>query len=486
MSGARERIRRVTGSLYWRQFMLTAGMVLLTLALLGVSFYALSYNYTLSEKRQEMRDRAVLVAQLSVDYFTAGEDAERDQEDALRSLAGVASRMTDVDFLICDTDGNVMLTTDGDLAGQTITVPADITGAVLGGDRLYEGRSTVGVYEKRQFVVGVPMTDAEGNTLGLVLAVMNSAELTQMWRSFIALFFMSSAIILVLAFITSFVTAMRQIQPLSEMVKATRAYAAGDFDVRMQETEDCGEISELAASFNAMADSLQETERQRRDFIANVSHELKTPMTTISGFAEGILDGTIPPERERESLQIIVSETRRLSRLVRRMLDLSRLNALAEDTVTAQEQFDLTEVVSQVLISLETKITGRKLDVDVQMPDGKLMVWGDPDSITQVCYNLVDNAAKFAPEGSTITVQISKKDGKAYTTVQNLGATIPPDELPLLFDRFHKADYSRSMDREGVGLGLYIVKTILNKLKENINVTSEDGVTRFTFTLTLA
>ena len=200
----------------------------------------------------------------------------------------------------------------------------------------------------------------------------------------------------------------------------------------------------------------------------------------------GILDGTIPPERERESLQIIVSETRRLSRLVRRMLDLSRLNALAEDTVTAQEQFDLTEVVSQVLISLETKITGRKLDVDVQMPDGKLMVWGDPDSITQVCYNLVDNAAKFAPEGSTITVQISKKDGKAYTTVQNLGATIPPDELPLLFDRFHKADYSRSMDREGVGLGLYIVKTILNKLKENINVTSEDGVTRFTFTLTLA
>ena len=181
-----------------------------------------------------------------------------------------------------------------------------------------------------------------------------------------------------------------------------------------------------------------------------------------------------------------MSETRRLSRLVRRMLDLSRLNALAEDTVTAQEQFDLTEVVSQVLISLETKITGRKLDVDVQMPDDKLMVWGDPDSITQVCYNLVDNAAKFAPEGSTITVQISKKDGKAYTTVQNLGATIPPDELPLLFDRFHKADYSRSMDREGVGLGLYIVKTILNKLKENITVTSEDGVTRFTFTLTLA
>ena len=235
-----------------------------------------------------------------------------------------------------------------------------------------------------------------------------------------------------------------------------------------------------------MANSLAKVESQRSEFIANVSHELKTPMTTISGFAEGILDGTIPPEREKESLQIVVSETRRLSRLVRRMLDLARLNALTENTVTAQEQFDLTEVVSQVIISLESKITGRNLDVDVQMPDEKLMVWGDPDSITQVCYNLLDNAAKFAAAGTAITVQITKKDGKAYTTIRNLGSTIPKDELPLLFERFHKADYSRSMDREGVGLGLYIVKTILGNLKETITATSEDGVTQFTFTLTLA
>ena len=168
------------------------------------------------------------------------------------------------------------------------------------------------------------------------------------------------------------------------------------------------------------------------------------------------------------------------------MLDLSRLDAASEKAVTAQEQFDLTEVASQVLISLEGKITSRNLDVDVQMPEDKLMVWGDPDSITQVCYNLLDNAAKFAVPGSAITLQITKKDGKACTTIKNLGATIPPNELPLLFDRFHKADASRSMDREGVGLGLYIVKTILSNLGESITVTSEDGVTQFTFTLTLA
>ena len=477
-----ERIKRITGSLYWRQFMLTAGMVVLTMALLGVSFYALSYNYTVSEKRQEMQDRAVLVAQLSVDYFTAGDDAERDQGDALRSLAGVASRMTDVDFLICDTTGSVLLTTDADLAGKTVVVPEDITQTVLGSERLYEGRSTVGVYEKKQFVVGVPMTDADGNTLGLVLAVMNSAELMQMWRSFIALFFMTSAIILLLAFVASFVTSMRQIQPLTEMVKATRAYAGGDFDVRMQETGDCGEISELAASFNAMADSLQETERQRRDFIANVSHELKTPMTTIAGYTDGILDGTIPPEKERQYLQIISDESRRLSRLERRMLDISQI----QNKEMKKEEFDLCESARIALLSMEKKITDRGLDVDAEIPEDSVMVQGDRDLITQVIYNLLENAAKFAREGSTLYLGVAMMDGKARITVRNVGETIPAEELPLLFERFHKSDKSRSEDKDGYGLGLYIVKTILGNLKENITVTSEDGVTNFTFTLTLA
>ena len=482
MSGVRERFRRVTDSLYWRQFMLTAGMVLLTMALLGVSFYALSYNYTVSEKRQEMQDRAALVAQLSVDYFTAGDDTERDQEDALRSLASVASRMTDVDFLICDIKGSVLLTTDGDLAGQSITVPAEITETVLGSDRLYEGRSTVGVYEKKQFVVGVPMTDGNGSTLGLVLAVMNSAELMQMWRSFIALFFMTSAIILLLSFVASFVTSMRQIQPLSEMVKATRAYAGGNFDVRMQETGDCGEIGELAAAFNAMADSLQETERQRRDFIANVSHELKTPMTTIAGYTDGILDGTIPPEKERQYLQIISDESRRLSRLVRRMLDISQI----QSKEMKKEEFDLCESARIALLSMEQKINDRGLDVDAEIPEDSVMVQGDRDLITQVMYNLLENAAKFATPGSQLYLGLTVNGEKAYVTVRNAGATIPAEEIPLLFERFHKSDKSRSEDKDGYGLGLYVVKTILAQHKEQITVTSENGMTAFTFTMQMA
>ena len=318
--------------------------------------------------------------------------------------------------------------------------------------------------------------------LGLVLAVMNSAELTQMWRSFIALFFMSSAIILVLAFITSFVTAMRQIQPLSEMVKATRAYAAGDFDVRMQETGDCSEISELAASFNAMADSLQETERQRRAFIANVSHELTTPMTTIAGYTDGILDGTLPPEKERQYLQIISDESRRLSRLVRRMLDISQI----QNQEMKKEEFDLCESARIALLSMEQKIMIRGLDVDAEIPEDSVMVQGDRDLITQVIYNLLENAAKFAAPQSTLYLGLAVNGEKAYVTVRNQGQTIPAEEIPLLFERFHKSDKSRSEDKDGYGLGLYIVKTILTQHKEKITVTSENGVTAFTFTMQMA
>ena len=459
MSGMREKFRRTTDSLYWRQFVVTAGMVLLTMALLGVSFYALSYNYTVSEKRQEMRDRADLVAQLSVDYLTAGDDAERDQEEALRTLAGVASRMTEVIFLICTADGQVLLTTDSDLAGQSVTVPAEITEKIVSGSGLYEGRSTVGVYEKKQFVVGVPMRDETGALLGMVLAVMNSANFMEMWRSFIALFFMTSAIILVISFVASFVTSMRQIQPITEMVKATRAYADGNFDVR-----------------------LQETERQRRDFIANVSHELKTPMTTIAGYTDGILDGTIPPEKERQYLQIISDESRRLSRLVRRMLDISRI----QSQEMKKEEFDLCESARIALLSMEQKIMDRGLDVDAEIPEDSVMVQGDRDLITQVMYNLLENAAKFAAPSSQLYLGLTVNGDKAYVTVRNVGHTIPAEEIPLLFERFHKSDKSRSEDKDGYGLGLYVVKTILAQHHEKITVTSENGVTAFTFTMQMA
>ena len=468
-----ERKKRFSG-LYWQQFALTAGMVMLTLLLLGVSFFALSYNYNFTERRDELQERASLIAQVSVDYLKSGGQTE---DENLKRFISLGSAMTNAEFLVCNDSGYALLTADQRLGGKVVAIPQEITQEVLTGSGLYQGRSSLGgAYTSKQF----PVQDGD-QTIGVVLAVMNARSVMGMWRSFISLFLMTSAIILLLVFIVTSLTSMRQIQPIREMVQATRAYAAGNFDVRMQDADRGDEIGELAAGFNNMADSLAETERQRRDFIANISHELKTPMTSIAGYTDGILDGTIPPENERQYLQIISDESRRLSRLVRRMLDVSQLQAI--DPLREGKHFDICESMRRVLISMERKITDRNLDVEADIPEEPILVLGDKDMITQVIYNLLENATKFAREGSTLYLGVTTIDGKARVTVRNEGDTIPAEELPLLFERFHKSDKSRSEDKDGYGLGLYIVKTILEQHKEKISVTSEDGVTAFSFSL---
>ena len=366
--------------------------------------------------------------------------------------------------------------------GKAFSIVAVAEGAMS--DDTYAVRTTLGdIYEDTHFVVGVPIV-SEGATVGFVLAVTGARALTTMWRTFIGLFFMTAVTVLLLSFVVSAWVSMRQSRPIHEMAEATRRFAEGNFDVRMHNYEGVTEISELAESFNNMADSLQETERQRREFIANVSHELKTPMTTIAGYTDGILDGTIPPEQEKEYLRIISDEARRLSRLVRRMLEVSQLQS--RDLTRTKAPFDVCESMRRVLISMEKKITDRGLDVDADIPDSGIMVLGDNDLITQVIYNLLENAAKFARKGSALYLGVTTLNGKALISVRNEGDTIPAEEIPLLFERFHKSDKSRSEDKDGVGLGLYVVKTILDQHKEHIAVTSENGLTTFTFSVTLA
>ena len=479
------RFHRFQG-LYWRQMFITVGMVLLTLMLLGASFGSLSYNYARSQKSGEIRTKAVVMSQLSVNYLESGrfltiEELQNDRD--FRQLASFAATVSDVHFMICDREGHVLLSTDKDLTGMTVTMPAKMTREIMEQGETSARDDLGGLYENKRFVVGVPAVNPEsGETVGEVFAVSTSASLDAMWQGFVGLFFMTALVVLMISFMASSVTTMRQIQPIREMAAATRQYAEGNFDIRMNDYGRDDEIGELAASFNNMAESLQQTERQRREFIANISHELKTPMTTIAGYTDGILDGTIPPENERQYLQIISNESRRLSRMVRRMLDVSQLQVM--DPLRGGNHFDICESMRRVLISMEKKINDRHLDVDADIPEEPILVLGDNDMITQVIYNLLENAAKFAREGSTLYLGVTTIDGKARVTVRNVGDTIPAEELPLLFERFHKSDKSRSEDKDGVGLGLYIVKTILEQHRETIRVTSENGVTAFTFSLT--
>ena len=472
------KFRQRFQGIYWRQLFMTTGIVLLTLFLLGASFFLLSYNYARQERNEELKARATVVARLSAAYLRDNVFASQEE---FRELASFGASVSDMDFLICDCDGRALLTTEEALGGKVILMPEQLVRTALEEGTASTVSNLNGLYAGKQFVVGVPVTIASGEHVGVVFAVAETTYLDIMWRGFVGLFFMTAMVVLMVAFMAASITAMRVVKPIREMAQATRRYAEGNFDIRMYDYGREDEIGELAASFNNMAESLQETERQRREFIANISHELKTPMTTIAGYTDGILDGTIPPEHERRYLEIISAESRRLSRLVRRMLDVSRLQSI--EPLKVQGRFDLCESVRRVLISLEKKITDRGLDVEAEIPDESLLVRGDSDMLTQVIYNLLENAAKFAQEESTLYIGVCAREGKARVTVRNHGETISPEELPLLFERFHKSDKSRSADKDGVGLGLYIVKTILEQHKEKIEVTSEKGVTEFSFSL---
>ena len=480
-------------TLYKRQFALMAGVLLVAFALLGSAFAALSYQYIIQDKRETLERNASYVAAFTSSYLSSAGGAGI-QEPAYQLYISSLANISGSTVILAENDGEIVYASSGRSHGPNSLLSGTVPGEVMdliSQDGKFAGLSSLGgLLSDKCYVSAVPILQSSYITgltyrRGVVLVASDTTVLAGMWQDLAIIFLLSAAVVLLLAAAASSVTSLWQTKPLKDMADTVRRFGRGELEARVEGYEERkDEVGELAGAFNAMADSLAKSEAQRTEFIANVSHELKTPMTTIAGFADGILDGTIPKEKAPEALATISSETRRLSRLVRRMLDLSRLQS--SENVLAQERFDISEVLLRVLVSLEGKITSRGLDVETHLPDGPVMVWGNPDAITQVCYNLLDNAIKFAAADSVLSLTIQIKGEKVHVSIANLGETIPPEELGQIFDRFHKTDRSRSVDREGVGLGLYIVKTIINNHREAITVTSEDGLTTFTFTLTVA
>lgn len=472
-------------TMYGRQFATMVGMVLLSFLMLGASFATLSYQYTIREKKDTLERNARYIAQFTSDSVESGGKLVW-QTPAFQKYLSSVAKVSDSHVMVATPEGVIVYATSGsaDLIEfqyaelSPATVASIVDGSRVGMDQLD------GLYREPRYLVGLPITNDKGYLQGLVLVSASASNISGVWRDLSGILLVTALAVVLIAAIISSVTSMRQSQPIKEIAAAARQFGLGRLDVRVDVGSRRDEVGELAEAFNAMADSLAKSEQRRSEFIANVSHELKTPMTSIAGFADGILDGTIPPDQERHYLQIISSETRRLSRLVRSMLDLSRLQS---DERAAQQQFDLCETLVRALVTLEGKVNAKRLEVDAQLPqDEPVPVWGDQDAITQVCYNLLDNAIKFSQEGGVLGLSVTVKGPKATVTISNQGETIPPGEQQLIFDRFHKTDHSRSADRDGVGLGLYIVKTILNSHKETISCVSEDGVTKFIFTMTRA
>lgn len=462
-----------------RQLLLLACLFSAAALLIGVAFRAALGQQLLRRQQQSLQATAQSVAELIEAFSGQSLDGWMMRTDL--SLAAGASQ---TDILLCDAQGNVRVCSEDIQHCEHLshTLGQEVVEAVFAGETTGLSEALTEIYGAGRYAVCHPITQ-NSEPYAIVLVSVSSEVQSARMDDVMRLFALIALIALAVLFLALPSLTRRETKPIAAMAAAARRIARGDLEVRVPTGYKNAEIEELAVAFNNMSDALRRSESVRQEFVANVSHELKTPMTTISGYLDGMLDGTIPQEKQREYMERVAAESRRLSRLVRSMLDVSRLKDQGIEP-ERMLRFDLCESVGTALLSFEQRITRKDLNVEVDLPELGLSVVALADSVTQVVYNLLDNAVKFSPQGGRLSVRAEKRGDSAFVAVGNEGS-IDPEELPQVFDRFHKTDKSRSGDRDGVGLGLYIVKTIVLAHGGDVYVTSQNGWTEFSFTIPL-
>lgn len=393
-------------------------------------------------------------------------------ENTQIALNAISTNTAGVFVLVTNRNGLVLVCDEGvPKPYRNFQIPIGFIDSALNAEPLQVNTDIEGILSESHYVYLLPLHNGE-DTMGYVLTCMPSTSTMALVQTMIKMIILACMWVMCAAIIASYFISERIVRPIRNLSKAAKSFAAGQFDVRVQVTGN-DEIAELSIAFNNMAASLATLEETRSTFIANVSHDLRTPMTTIAGFIDGILDGAIPPEKHAYYLQIIATEVRRLSRLVTSLLDISRIQAGERKFTMAS--FDVCELARQIIISFEQRIEDKKLDVSFEADADSMFVIADSDAIHQILYNICDNAVKFSREGGAYRIKLWEQDKKVYVSVYNEGQGISSQDLPHIFDRFYKSDKSRGLDKTGVGLGMYIAKTIIEAHGETLTVHSTQG-----------
>jgi signal transduction histidine kinase len=507
----------------FRRYAITfSALLVVSFIVLGAAFIVTIARFWSDEKLAQLGENARRIAdnaQTVQQHVTSNADFETLVLYMMNETAAALNTGLDniddtdvyvrTDLFIVNTQGKVVYCTDMSqittprFVGQcpihqSVTLPADIMEAAL--TQSEQGEGTLGgMFDEHRYYASSPLYTGEGGAVNG--AVFATAPLTQglrpyiqevTLRFFVAVLVSLCFVIFVVAFLS-----YRLTKPLLEMQTAASRYAVGDFSIRVyypgrkgakkhgkKRKKSRDELVALVESFNNMAQDLSVLEQTRRSFVANVSHELKTPMTTIGGFIDGILDGTIPTSRQEHYLGIVSGEVKRLSRLVTGMLNMSRIEA--GELHMKPKPFDISSLVLQTLLNFERLIEQKGVSVEgiEQLSEKPVSVSADRDMMSQVVYNLCDNAVKFVNGGGTIGVRTWEEDGRVCVAIRNSGTGIGQNDLSNVFERFYKVDQSRSYDTKSAGLGLYIVKTIVELHGGKIAATSvEDQYAEFSFWL---
>lgn len=480
-------------SLFKKYLSVTSIIIVVSFLFLGTVMIVFIARYFQSEKQAQLTQNAKSMASIAGQSVVMMQDNQYLIDGSRMALFIKAfSENVDADFFLVDQSGAEMISTysieedenpNVDIKSRQ-NISSETMQQALSG--YFSATGTMnGLYSSNYYIIGVPIvtTNSSGQqvAIGAVFAASDLKVLDVFRDETIKMFLLAAVAAFMVSFCIVWTFSYKLAKPLREMAIATKHFGEGDFSARVP-VESQDEIGELASAFNQMAETLAAGESMRRNFIANTSHELKTPMTTIAGFVDGILDGTIPEEKRNHYLRIVSQEVKRLSRLVKTMLDLSKIDS--GEMKLRLTRFDLSNTVFVTLLSFEKAIEDKKIEIRGLETASSLFVDGDPDMIHQVLYNLLENAVKFTNVEGYIDIRLAETNDRVTVTIKNSGPGIPADEVAMIFDRFYKTDKSRSQDKNGMGLGLYIVRTIIRLHGGEISVSSvENEFCQFEFWL---
>ena len=485
-------IRKNSG-IFRKYFLSSFAIILASFFFIGTAMIVVVPSIWMGEKAQSLEETVRSIKSNTQDVLTS-DYLGRENRNAVIMICNnltQISRATDSDVFVVNESGEVVyckdiLNPEGNetYKGECIIhdqyqIPDSVLSQLKEGKEYQSIGKLDGMLAANNIVVASPIT-IHNEFRGAVFATQSVSRGLRIYISAIArMFIISSIFALIFTFFLSYFVSYKLTKPLREMSAAVKQYSNGDFTARVTVGKkslifrDRTEIDELAESFNIMADALSAQETSRRSFVSNVSHELKTPMTSIGGFIDGILDGTISKEEEKKYLKIVSDEVKRLSRLVTGMLNMSKIEAGQLDIKPTQ--FDISDMLFRTLLSFEKAIEEKQIDIQGLEDINENKIFADKDMINQVVYNLVDNAVKFTPEGGIISVESKADAEKAILKIRNTGKGIPDDEIEKIFERFYKIDKSRSYDVKGAGMGLFIIKQLVELHGGTIVARSEEG-----------
>ena len=465
------------------------------IALLGLGFCCISIiicavvsSYSIDTKTEVMNKTAHMV------YVEVSNEMKSDNSTFSEAVANNKSKFSDIfrlfsdysesNILLIDNTGDVLLENGNEsLTGEKLLSKSEMNEVIKGAGHS-KFSNLGGLFEERRFNYIYTVENAQTRqVIGYIVLTSSASGMSQVFEEIIKIIIIASLWVFLAAVIIVYFLTDRITTPIKEISKAVKSYAKGNFDVRIPvKGED--EIATLAEAFNNMASDLSKLEKTKNTFFSSVSHDLKTPMTSIHGFIEGVLDGTIPDDKKDYYLGIVLEEVKRLTRLVNSLLDITRMQS--GSVKLSPEHFDVCEMARLILISFEEKIDSLKLNVQFNCDDDPSTVYADKDAIHQVLYNIISNALKFTPEEGELKIDITKEKQteKYMVSIYNTGIGMKKEELPFVFDSFYKADSSRGLDKSGTGLGMFIAKSKIEAHGEKIGVDSEyEKYCRFYFTL---